>query len=76
MYIYGAPEFTTSKTTILLKQEQCVAVGPGNAQFISIRQVASDAATLHSGAAGAARRCCLRRRYCSAAAAAAAAAVN
>jgi len=28
------------------QEQQRVAVGPGNAQFISIRQVASDAATL------------------------------
>jgi len=54
-----------------LKQEQQrVAVGPGNAQFTSVRQVSSDAATL--------RRCtfspplllfCCRRHYCSTAAA-------
>ena len=31
------------------QQQQRVAVGPGNAQFISIRQVSSDAATLQRG---------------------------
>jgi len=45
------------------QEQQRVAVGPGNAHFISIRQVSSDAATLRRGT------CC-----CSAAATAAAAA--
>jgi len=31
------------------QEQQRVAVGPGNAQFISIRQVSSDAATLRRG---------------------------
>ena len=34
------------KETIEKHEQRRVAVGPGNAQFISIRQVSSDAATL------------------------------
>ena len=37
-------------TNLLQQEQQRVAVGPGNAQFISIRQVSSsDAATLRRG---------------------------
>jgi len=46
----------------LVKQEQPhVAVGPGNAQFISIHQVSSDAATLsawHAASPPLLQRCC------------------
>jgi len=44
------------------KQErQRVAVRPGNAHFISIRQVSSDAATLRRGTW---QYCCMARRRC------------
>jgi len=61
---------------LLIKQkQQRVAVGPGNAHFISIRQVSSDAVTLRRGTCGhgyMARRCCCRCFCCSSAASAAA----
>jgi len=34
------------------EQQQRVAIGPGNMQFISIRRVSSDAATLRRGTCG------------------------
>jgi len=37
---------------IIYQQQQHVAVGPGNAHFISIRQVSSKAATLRRGMCG------------------------
>jgi len=43
------------------KNKQRIAVGPGNAHFISIRQVSSDAATLQRGGCG---HCCMARRCC------------
>ena len=43
-----------SKTVNFFKQEQHVAVGPGNGHFIYIHQVSSDAATLSAWPATAA----------------------
>jgi len=67
---------TCNNVTTLTKQEkQCVAVGPGNRQFISIRHVASDAAMLCRWICGPLlllpllQHCC---RYCRAVAGAAA----
>jgi len=39
-------------TRIRTAEQQRVAAGPGNAHFISIRQVSSDAATLRRGRCG------------------------
>jgi len=56
--------------SVLFEQkQQHVAIGPGNAHFISVHQVSSE--KIRCGAARAARRCCC---YSSAPAAAAAAA--
>ena len=43
------------------EQQQRVAVEPGNAHFISIRQVSPDAAMLRRGTCG---HCCTARRRC------------
>jgi len=39
----------------LEKEQQRIAVGPGNGHFISVRQMSSDAATLQRGRC---RHCC------------------
>ena len=59
----------------LEQEQQRVVVGPGNANFISIRQVSSDAATLQRGRYGHAAQWPTRPRFYAAAAAAATATV-
>ena len=64
------------KPLYMYKQErQSVAVGPGNAHFISVRQVSSDAATLRRGRCEHAAKFPTHPRFYAAAAAAADAAV-
>ena len=49
-------------------EQQRVAVGPGNANFISVHQVSSDAATLRRGRCGHAAQWPTRPRFYAAAA--------
>jgi len=54
--------------TSVPQEQQRVAVGPGNAHFISISQVSSDAVTLRRSTFG---QFCMARRCCCSSAAAA-----
>ena len=55
------PRPLIDSTIYCWKKQQRVAVGPGNAHFISIRQASSDAATLRRGTCG---DCCMTRFCC------------